>query len=273
MGRAHDHRMNAPTDLSAPPRLALVGDRSSTVRAHERIPTIVAALGGGVDGAPLEPIDTYWLHSTSIDEETDLAGFDGIWVIPGSPYEHTAGVLHAVTTARERGIPFLGTCGGFQHMLLEFARNVAGLTAVEHGETDPHAEELLLVALECSLLGEEADITVAPGTRAAAIMGAGDRTERYFCRFGLNDAYLPALEAHGLVVSGRDPNGEARIAELPTHPFFLGTLFQPELASDSTWVHPILRAFGSAVRNHAGSGQSGIGTGMGMGMVNAWTSN
>lgn len=232
---------------SNPPRLALVGDRSATVRAHERIPVILAALAG-VDA---EAIDAYWLHSTSIDQTTDLTGYDGIWVVPGSPYENVDGVLHAVRTARENAIPFLGTCGGFQHMLLEFARNVCGLTNVEHGETAPNAGDLLLVPLECSLLGEEAGITVIADTLAARIMGAGPTTERYFCRYGLNDRYLESLEANGLVVSGRDQNGEVRVAELPSHPFFLGSLFQPELSSDAAWVHPIVRAYAQAVRSHA----------------------
>jgi CTP synthase (UTP-ammonia lyase) len=82
-------------------------------------------------------------------------------------------------------------------------------------------------------------------------MGAGPTTERYFCRFGLNPQYLDALEANGLVVSGRDADGEVRLAELPGHPFFLGSLFQPELSSDAAWVHPILRAFARSVHRHA----------------------
>ena len=236
--------MNAPP---SPPRLALVGDRSPTVLAHERIPTILAALGSGGG----DPLDAYWLHSSSIDNDTDLSGFDGIWVIPGSPYANPAGVFHAITTAREHGIPFLGTCGGFQHMLLEFAQNVCGLLDLHHGETEPESANLLLVPLACSLLGEEDGVTIVAGTMAAHIMGAGPTTERYFCSFGLNDEYLPALEAGGLVVSGRDGTGAMRVGELSGHPFFLGSLFQPELASDTMWIHPLLRAFAEAVRTHA----------------------
>jgi len=232
---------------TVPPRLALIGDRSPTVLAHERIPTILNALSS----AGGDPLDAYWLHSTSIDAATDLSGFDGIWVIPGSPYANVDGVFHAITTARVHGIPFLGTCGGFQHMLLELARNVCGLADIHHGETDPEAPNLLLVPLACSLLGEEDGVTIVADTLAARIMGAGPTTERYFCSFGLNATYLPALEAGGLVVSGRDRTGAVRVGELAAHPFFLGSLFQPELASDSTWVHPLLRAFAAAVRLHA----------------------
>ncbi len=244
--------------VTSSPRIALVGDRSSTVRAHDRIPVILRALSGH----DAEPLDAYWMHSTSIDATTDLTGFDGIWVIPGSPYENVDGVLHAITTARTNGIPFLGTCGGFQHMLLEFARNACDLTTVEHGETSPDADEQLLVPLECSLLGEEAGIDVVAGTLAASIMGAGPTTERYFCRYGLNTKYLATLQQHGLVISGRDLDGEVRIAELPGHPFFLGSLFQPELSSDATWVHPLLGAFSNAVRGHAVTSAAGVRVGV-----------
>ncbi len=232
---------------SSPPRLALVGDRSASVEAHARIPGIIRALATGTD----ELIEVYWMHSTTITSPADVAGFDGVWVVPGSPYANTVGVLAAIASARTLGIPLLGTCGGFQHLLLEFARSVCGMTTVEHAETHADAEELLLVPLECKLFGEEATVVVADGTTAARAMGPGASTERYFCRFGLNAIYEEALCAQGLVISGRDVTGEARIVELSDHPFYLGTLFQPELSSDSTWVHPLIGSFATAVRARA----------------------
>ncbi|HTW97984.1 MAG TPA: hypothetical protein VMD59_04365 [Acidimicrobiales bacterium] len=230
-----------------PPRLALVGDRSPDVQAHARIPVLVDALQDR-NGAPIE---LYWLHSTTVREQGDVAGFDGIWVVPGSPYESEAGVLTAIEAARNNGIPLLGTCGGFQHLLVEFARNVCGMRRAAHAEVEPAAEELLIVPLECSLLGEEAAVTIVAGTMAAQAMGAGPSTERYFCRYGLAARYLELLESHGLVVSGRDELGEARVVELPGHPFFVASLFQPELSSDATWVHPLIAAFAASVRAHA----------------------
>jgi CTP synthase (UTP-ammonia lyase) len=230
--------------IAAPPRLALVGDRSEAVRAHGKIPALIQALVTG----STEPIEPYWLHSTTIDDPTDVAGFDGIWVIPGSPYQNTDGVLAAIFQARTSGIPLLGTCGGFQHLLLEFARNVCGLGAVENAEQSPEAAELLIVPLSCSMLGEEAPVIVEPGTIAADAMGAGRSTERYFCRYGLSAGYEGILQRNGLVVSGRDELGDARIVELPGHRFFVGSLFQPELTSDPTWVHPLIISFAAAVR-------------------------
>ena len=229
------------------PRLALVGDRLESVRAHPRISALLPHLGGVAS----ERFDAYWLHSSTLEDDTDLSGFDGIWAVPGSPYANDEGVLSAIRTARTHQIPYLGTCAGSQHLLLEFARNVCGLANAEHGEMNPVGETLLLVPLECSLLGVEDAVTVTPGTRAASIMGAGMTTERFFCRFGMNRDYAQILQAHGLVISAVDAAGDMRIVELPGHPFFLGTLFQPELSSDETWIHPIITAFADAVVEHA----------------------
>jgi CTP synthase (UTP-ammonia lyase) len=200
-----------------------------------------------------DPIEVYWLHSTSLSGPEDVAGFDGVWVVPGSPYQSEAGVIAAVEGARVAAIPFLGTCGGFQHLLLELARNLCGLGDVAHAEVDPAAPQQLIVPLACSLLGEEGTIIVSPGTKAALAMGAGPATERYFCRYGLNNSYLEVLQSHGLVVSGRDELGDPRLVELADHPFFVGSLFQPELSSGPGWAHPLIVAFAAAVRAHARS--------------------
>jgi CTP synthase (UTP-ammonia lyase) len=238
-----------PVNDLPPPRLALVGDRSPSVRAHNKIPLILQSLTTGSE----ESIEPYWLHSTTIKNPADVAGFDGIWVVPGSPYENSDGVLTAIGAARAARIPLLGTCGGFQHLLLEFARNVCGLSGVENAEQHPGAPELLIVPLGCSLLGEEATVIVESGSIAAGTMGAGPSTERFFCRYGLSAEYEGVLERRGLVISGRDELGDARVAELPGHPFFVGSLFQPELTSDPTWVHPLIVAFATAVRIRAAS--------------------
>ena len=233
-----------------PPRLALVGDRSTEVRAHARIPALIAAASGEGAGEPIEP---YWIASNDVHAPEDLAGFDGIWVVPGSPYRSSAGVLCAIGAARESGIPLFGTCGGFQYLLIEFARRVCQLGTAAHAEEDPGASEPLIAPLACSLRGEEAVVLVAAGTRAAELCGAGPSTERFFCSYGLASGYRALLEGHGLVLSATDAEGSARIAELPGHPFFLATLFQPELSSDPSWVHPLIVGFLAAVRAHCRS--------------------
>jgi CTP synthase (UTP-ammonia lyase) len=218
------------------PTIALVGDRSPSVRAHTRIPQLIEALRRR-DGVVLDP---YWIPSREAHE--NLEGFDGIWIVPGSPYESAEGAIAAARTARERQIPFLGTCGGFQHALLMLARDLAGIEAT-HAEYGDSEGELVIVELECSLVGHEGAIAYEPGTLMQEIMGADRSVERYHCSYGLDPRYLRRLTDAGVVFSARDDAGDVRALELPGHPFFLGTLFQPELAGDGTRAHPVIRAF------------------------------
>ncbi|MGI5271825.1 CTP synthase C-terminal region-related (seleno)protein [Nonomuraea sp. CA-218870] len=226
--------------------IALVADRSPGVRAHTRIPLLIDALRER-DGIALDP---YWIPTTEAAAPGGLDGFDGIWVLPGSPYRSEDGAVAAARTARTRGIPFLGTCGGFQHLLLEYARGVCGLD-VAHQENTPGAADFLLTALSCSLAGHEGEIRLTPGSLIEQIMGATVTVEAYNCSYGLNETYKRSLEASGLVFSGHATDGEVRVAELPGHPFFVGTLFQPELAGDGSRAHPLIAAFAAAVARHA----------------------
>ena len=225
------------------PRVALVGDRSPNVRAHARIPALLTALAE----RDRLVLDAYWFPTEEAEgAEEALAGFDAIWLVPGSPYRSEAGALVAARTARERNIPFLGTCGGFQHALLEFARNVCGLGSAGHAETGSGAGDPLIVPLACSLAGHEGTVRVTAGSLAEAALGAERTVERYHCSYGLSPAFPGVLREHGVRFTGVDENGEVRIAELPGHPFFLVTLFQPELAGDGSRAHPIIKAFATA---------------------------
>jgi CTP synthase (UTP-ammonia lyase) len=225
-------------DDGAMATIALVGDRSPSVRAHARIPLLLEALRRRDDLV----LDPYWVPSEAAHDGLD--GFDGIWMVPGSPYRDREGALAAVRTAREAGIPFLGTCGGFQHAVLELARDVCGIDA-GHAEYGPEGEQVI-VALECSLVGHEGAIRYVPGSLMQRIMGVERSVERYHCSYGLDPRYVDTLERHGVRFSAHDEDGAARALELDGHPFFLGTLFQPELAGDGTRAHPVIRAFASA---------------------------
>ncbi|GLW32476.1 CTP synthase C-terminal region-related (seleno)protein [Actinoplanes regularis] len=229
--------------------IALVGDRSPTVRAHTRIPLVLDALreSEGLD------LDVYWVPTPAAEDPEALRGFDGIWLVPGSPYRSEAGGVAAARAARVEGIPFLGTCGGFQHAMLEFARDVCGLTTALHTENGSPAGSTgaeLIVPLACSLAGHEAAVELTPGSLAERLLGTARTVERYHCSYGLSPAYLDLLTSRGLRFTGHDESGEVRVAELPGHPFYLATLFQPELASEAP--HPLIRGFAQAVvRNSA----------------------
>jgi CTP synthase (UTP-ammonia lyase) len=221
------------------PTVALVGDRSPSVRAHARIPQLIDALRRR-DGVVLDP---YWIPSEEAEGAVD--GFDGIWVVPGSPYRSADGAVAAARSAGEQGIPFLGTCGGFQHAVLMLARDLCGIEDAAHAEYGPRGE-LVIVALECSLVGHEGAIHHAPGSLMQRIMGVERSVERYHCSYGIDAAYLRALTDAGVRFGAHDDAGDVRALELPEHPFFLGTLFQPELAGDGTRAHPVVRAFADA---------------------------
>ncbi|MFE8944693.1 hypothetical protein [Streptomyces sp. NPDC007856] len=229
--------------------VALVGDRSPHVLSHTRVPLLLEALAE----RDRLVLDAYWISSDDAAAEDAVRGFDAVWVLPGSPYRSEAGVLAAVRTAREEGIPFLGTCGGFQHTLLEFARDVCGLTEVAHAENDPDAADPLIEPLACSLVGHEAAVTIEPGSLAESVIGSRRTVERYFCAYGPS-RHLDTLRAHGLRFSGHDEDGQVRVVELPGHPFFLASLFQPELSGDGSRPHPMIRALARAAVGHAVSG-------------------
>lgn len=189
--------------------------------------------------------ETRWVSTDSVgpDPVSTLAPYDALLVAPGSPYRSLAGALAAIRYARESGVPLLGTCGGLQHIILEYARAVLGFEDAQHAEYDPYASRLFLVPLSCSLVGRTMRVILDPAARAARCYGGSTAEEQYYCNFGLNPAYRDVLHDGGLRVVGWDDLGEARVFELPDHPFFLGTLYVPQLRSTPERPHPLIRAF------------------------------
>jgi CTP synthase len=193
-------------------------------------------------------VDWTWVATRDIAvAPRDLAGFSGAWLVPASPYENPAGALGAVTWAREGAHPFLGTCGGFQHALLEFARNVAGIADADTSETNPYGRSLVVTALSCSHVERTADVRFAEGSLLAAAYGRTRSAEGYRCNYGFNPAYGAAMTAAGLTFTAWDDEGDIRGAELPSHPFFTGVLFQPERAALAGGTPPLVVAFVKAV--------------------------
>jgi CTP synthase (UTP-ammonia lyase) len=227
---------------SAPLRIGLVGDRSDDVRAHAAIPPALAG-AGRLAGRPVEPV---WLPTDDLPGDDVLLALDGIWCTPGSPYLDTEAALHAIGLARRHGRPFLGTCGGFQHALLEWARNVAGIADAEHAESSPDAPTHVIAPLACSLVGQEGAIRLEPGSRAAGLVGATASVERYHCSYGLAPEYVATLLGGPLHATGWDDEGGVRVVELDGHPFFLATLFQPELSSTAASPHGVVAGFMAA---------------------------
>lgn len=194
-----------------------------------------------------------WVHTATIGPDLDkrFDGFTGIWVVPASPYANEAGALAAITLARTRPIPFLGTCGGFQHALIEFAHGVLGLSEAGHSESRPDASLQLISPLSCSLVEGNGAIHLVPGTRLRGIVAEDSAEEGYHCRYGLNPRYEHLLTGNSgshLRIAARDDQGEVRAVELRDHPFFIATLFQPERRALAGQLHPLVRAFIEAAR-------------------------
>ena len=235
-------------DLKATIRVGLVGDYDATVPAHLAIP-IALRLAGDAAGVSVE-FD--WIPTEEILDTSRVRGFSALWCVPASPYRSMAGALIAIRFARENRRPFLGTCGGFQHAIIEYARNVLGWTDAEHAETAPDAARPVITPLACALVEATDYIHFQPGSRIASYYGCEQSAERYRCRYGLNPEFQEALVSGPLRVGATDAAGEVRAVELDHHPFFLATLFQPERAALQEQVPPLVAAF---VRSSAANEQ------------------
>lgn len=233
------------------PTLALVGDYSPEVPAHRAIPLALALARAATPGATA--LTWHWVPTRKLlDAPRDLAGFSGVWLVPASPYENEAGALAAVRFARESGRPFLGTCGGFQHALVEFARQVVGLSTADHAETNPHGPTPVVTRLACSLVEQTGTLRLTPGSLLHAAYGRDTITEGYRCNYGPAAEHRAAFEAAGLRFTAFDEGGEIRAGELPVtaHPFFVGTLFQPERAALRGELPPLVAALVRAIARH-----------------------
>ena len=129
--------------MTAAIRIGLIGDYNPAVTAHQAIPRALALTGDTLR----VPIDHEWIPTEEIHDAARLSGFDGLWCVPASPYRSMEGALRAIRFAREQGRPFLGTCGGFQHAIIEYARNVLGWADAEHAETAPNAARPVITPL------------------------------------------------------------------------------------------------------------------------------
>ncbi|WP_300628171.1 hypothetical protein, partial [Pseudomonas sp.] len=165
----------------APLHLALIGDYNPDVLAHQAIPV---ALQQAAQNLKLR-VNVQWLDTDTLSTAS-LYGFDGFWCVPASPYRDTEGALRAIRFAREQRRPFLGTCGGFQHAVLEYARNVLGWADAEHGELVPDAKRAVITPLRCALVEASDSVHLEPYTRIAQAYGSLDIHEGYRCRYGIN---------------------------------------------------------------------------------------
>jgi CTP synthase (UTP-ammonia lyase) len=219
-------------------KVGLVGDFDASVTAHRAIPLALRFAAEAL----AQPLNFDWLATDAMPDADGLARFDALWCVPASPYRSMDGALSAIRFAREQRVPFLGTCGGFQHAVIEYARDVLGWADAEHAEMAPHAERAVISALACSLVEVSDDVLLQPGSRIAAAYGRDRASEGYRCRYGLNPVFAEQLTQGPLRATAHDSQGEVRGIELDAHPFFVATLFQPERASMRGEAPPLVRS-------------------------------
>ena len=166
----------------------LLGDRDPSALTHRELDASIALLPAHIHAR--------WVMTDSV-EASQVGKADGVWVVPGSPYRNDAAVYGAITFARTSGQPLLGTCAGFQYVVVEFARNVAGIADAEHAETAPAAQNRVVDRLTCSLVGQERTIKAIAGTKLASICGQQPFVGFHWCNFGLAPAFLRRLSSTG----------------------------------------------------------------------------
>ncbi len=222
--------------------IAVVGDRDTSLLTHRELDAAIARMPTWAEAR--------WVGTDRLPLELDELG--GVWLAPGTPYRDDAAVYALIRDVREGGVPFLGTCGGFQYALVEFARHVADAPDAAHAETDPDAAEPVVGMLGCSLVGARRTVTCVPGTRLAAVCGTDPFPGFHWCNFGLSPEWIARLEHAGLVVAAHADDAGVEGVELPAHPFFLATLFQPQVgAANGGPLHPLIGAFCAAARDRS----------------------
>jgi CTP synthase len=182
------------------------------------------------------------------------------------------GMVEAIRTARETGLPFFGICLGMQTAIIEFARNVCGISDSHSSEFAPECANPVISLMESQQhvtdmggtmrLGAYA-CRLEPGTRAAAAYGRDEVSERHRHRYEVSNRYRDTFVRHGMALSGLSPDGSlVEIVELTDHPWFLGCQFHPELKSRPTRAHPLFRTFIEAAARHHASNNGGALDGM-----------
>lgn len=221
--------------------IAIIGEEDTAKTAHQGIRASMTLFQ-----RDFEPTLRYtWIPTREIaaGQMADLfRDVTGVWCAPGSPYECTDGALRAIRFARENSVAFLGTCGGFQHALMEFAGNVLARNS-QHAELDPGAVDPLIVKLSCSLIGAQGRVIASRGSRFAAFLGGAESVEEFNCNYGVRRDLEGVFDGSSLEFVARDQEEQPRAFLLADHPFFVGTLFQPERRALRGSLHPVVRAF------------------------------
>jgi len=266
--KAMSDRILRPTNGAV--RIGVVGKYTSL---HDAYKSVEEALVHG--GIPNDTkVEIAWIDSDRFTDQDEaehiLSDFNGLLIPGGFGVRGVEGMIHAIQWAREHQLPFFGICLGLQTAIIEFARNVCGLAESNSTEFAPECGSPVI-----SLMSEQRDVEnlggtmrlgayaarLKTGSQVAAIYGTAEISERHRHRWEVNNQYREALEEGGLALSGLSPDGGlVEIIELPSHPWFIGCQFHPELKSRPTRPHPLFAGFIGAAIAHRGRRTGASGT-------------
>lgn len=203
------------------------------------------------------------VHSEYITQENvaeKLEGLDGLLVAPGFGHRGIEGKIIAVQYAREKGLPFFGICLGMQMAVIEFARNILGLKNAHSMEMDTSTDHAVINMMEeqkkIKMMGGTMRLGAYPceikeGSLAHTIYGQTNISERHRHRYEFNNDYFDQFESNGMIASGRNPEtGLVEIMEIPSHPFFIGVQYHPELKSTVENPAPLFVHFIGAAKKY-----------------------
>lgn len=231
-------------------RIAVVGDENEALPSHRGVNAARGMLG--------EDVHSEWVP-TDGPGIAGLRDYHGVWVVPGSPYADDDAAYEAVRWARERDVPYLGTCGGLQYAVVEYFRNVLGVPDASHAESDGVHDSNVVAPLACSLRGEERLVRPIPGTRFSELVGGQALPGMHYCGYGPTAGVVQRLVDGGMVVEATADDAGAEVLELPANRFFMLSLFQPQIdALAGKPLHPLLAEFVRCAREYAGQAAAGV---------------
>jgi CTP synthase len=216
---------------------------------------------GAMNECKVEVVNIHSEFITPENVEEKMASLDALLVAPGFGHRGIEGKIVAVKYARERGLPFFGICLGMQMAVIEYARNILGMPDAHSTEMNPDTPHPVIDLMEAQKQVTDKGGTMRLGSYmceldntslAHKIYGKHRITERHRHRWEFNNAYLDAFEKAGMHASGKNPESTlVEIVEIPSHPFFIGVQYHPELKSTVENPHPIFVHFIRAAKEYA----------------------
>jgi len=222
--------------------IAIIGDYNIHTRSHAATD---AALSHSADWLGLS-INYDWIPTNNIHTNFDeiVNKYNSFWIAPGGPFNNMNAVIDIIKYARENNKPTIGTCGGFQLMVIEYARNVLHIKNAEHAEYNPDTITPVISPLTCNIKGSPLEINlIDDDLLVSKIYKSKTIVENYYCSYGINSDFQKIINDSGFCIVGTDETREARILELKDHPFYIATLFVPQVNSSKESPNQLITAF------------------------------